>query len=95
MNSGYVMIDFGGLNILSESKVTVSGIVDQVKAALKTGKPIIAGGLKVGTKECAPVSVLVCQDGTTATSYDVFLSIYEIVVDKDNGCTITDLTAST
>lgn len=95
MNSGYVMIDFGGLNILSESKVTKTGIVDQVKAAIKTGKPIIAGGLLNGTKAISPASVLVNQDGTTATSYDVFFSVYKIVVDKDNGCTITDLTAGT
>ena len=94
MNSGYVLLDFDGLNILSESKVTKTGIVDRVKAAIKTGKPIVAVGLKNGTKECNPVSVLVCQDGTTATSYDVFVSVIKIVVDKDNGCTMTDLTSA-
>lgn len=95
MNSGYVMIDFGGLELTSESKVTKTGIADQVKNALATGKPIIAGGLKLNTKACAPVPILACVDGTTATSFDVITSIYSIVIDKDDGCTITDLTAST
>ena len=95
MNSGYVLIDFDGLELTSESKVTKTGISDQVKNALATGKPIIAGGLKLNQKAVSPVTVLACVDATTATSFDVITSIYSIVIDKDDGCTITDLTAST
>ena len=91
MNSGYVLLDFGGLELTSESKVTVTGIVDRVKTVLATKKPIIAGNLKYNAKVCSPVSVVVCQDATTATSYDVIVSLYKIVVDKDNGCTISSL----
>lgn len=95
MNSGYVLIDFGGLELTSESKVTKTGISNQVKNALATGKPIIAGGLKLNQKAVSPINVLACVDATTATSFDVITSIYSIVIDKDDGCTITDLTAST
>lgn len=95
MNSGYVLIDFGGLELTSESKVTKTGISDQVKNALATGKPIIAGGLKLNQKAVSSINVLACVDATTATSFDVITSIYSIVIDKDDGCTITDLTAST
>ena len=95
MNSGYVLIDFGGLELTSESKITKTGISNQVKNALATGKPVIAGGLTLNSKALAPVSVLACIDATTATSFDVITSIYNIVIDKDDGCTITDLTAST
>mgnify|MGYP003296441582 CR=1 FL=1 len=92
MNSGYIIIDFGGLDLTSQSKVTVTGILNQVKAALATGKPIIAGNFEYSDKPCTPVSVMVCQDAATATSYDVFVDTLKIVVDKDDGCTITDLT---
>ena len=91
MISGYVMIDFGGLELTSESKVTISGIADQVTKALATGKPVIAGNLKYNAKSCCPVSALVSVDSTTATSFDVIVSLLKIVVDKDNGCTISSL----
>ena len=71
MNSGYVLIDFGGLELTSESKVTKTGISDQVKNALATGKPIIAGGLKLNQKAVSSINVLACVDATTATSFDV------------------------
>lgn len=91
MNGGYVLLDCGGLELTSVSKVTVTGIVDRVKEAVATKKPIVACNLKYSTKACNPVSVLVCQDATTATSYDVIVSLLKVVVDKDNGCTISSL----
>ena len=41
-NSGYVLVDFTGVNLLAERKVTVNGLYDQCAAAFKTGKPVIA-----------------------------------------------------
>lgn len=94
MNSGYALVDFGGLELTSESKVTKSGINAALKAALTTGKAIVAGGLLVSTNAAAPVAVLAVPDSSTATTINVSFSKYVIAVDVADGCTITDITAS-
>lgn len=94
MNGGYALVDFGGLELTSESKVTKSGINAALKAALATGKAIVAGGLLVSTKDAAPVAVLAVPDSSTATTINVSFSKYVIAVDAADGCTITDITAS-
>lgn len=94
MNSGYALVNFGGLELTSESKVTKAGINAALVAALATGKAIVAGGLLVSTKAAAPVAVLAVPDSTTATTINVSFSKYVIAVDAADGCTITDITAS-
>lgn len=94
MNSGYALIDFGGLELTSESKVTKSGINAALVAALKTGKAIVAGGLLVSTEVAAPVTILAVPDHSTNTTINVSFSKYQIAVDEDDGCTITDITES-
>lgn len=94
MNSGYALVNFGGLELTSESKVTKSGINAALKAALATGKAIVAGGLLVSTKAAAPVAVLAVPDSSTATTINVSFGKYVIAVDVADGCTITDITAS-
>lgn len=95
MNSGYALVNFGGLELTSESKVTKTGINAALKAALATGKTIVAGGLLVSTKAAAPVAVLAVPDSSTTTTINVSFSKYVIAVDVSDGCTITDITAST
>ena len=94
MNSGYALVNFGGLELTSESKVTKSGINAALKAALATGKTIVAGGLLVSTKAAAPVAVLAVPDSSTVTTINVSFAKYVIAVDAADGCTITDITAS-
>ena len=94
MNSGYALVDFGGLELTSESKVTKAGINDALIAALATEKSIVCGGLLVSAKAAAPVAVLAVPDSTTATTINVSFSKYVIAVDAEDGCTITDITAS-
>lgn len=94
MNSGYALVNFGGLELTSESKVTKTGINAALKAALATGKTIVAGGFLVSTKAAAPVAVLAVPDSSTATTINVSFSKYVIAVDASDGCTITDITAS-
>lgn len=58
-NSGYVMVDCGGLNFLSESAQTITGLYKKVKEAYNTGKLVLACNTKWGTTPCSPISVLV------------------------------------
>lgn len=94
MNSGYALVNFGGLELTSESKVTKTGINAALVAALATGKTIVCGGLLVSTKAAAPVAVLAVPDSSTATTINVSFGKYVIAVDAADGCTITDITAS-
>lgn len=94
MNSGYALVNFGGLELTSESKVTKTGINAALVAALATGKAIVAGGLLVSTKAAAPVAVLAVPDSSTTTTINVSFGKYQIAVDAEDGCTITDITAN-
>lgn len=94
MNSGYALVNFGGLELTSESKVTKTGINAALVAALATGKAIVAGGLLVSTKAAAPVAVLAVPDSSTTTTINVSFGKYQIAVDASDGCTITDITAN-
>lgn len=94
MNSGYALVNFGGLELTSQSKVTKTGINAALVAALATGKTIVVGGLLVSTKVAAPVAVLAVPDSSTATTINVSFGKYVIAVDAADGCTITDITAS-
>lgn len=46
MESGYIMIDCKGFDILSESAVTIDGLFDCLTKAMKTGKMVIAHNLE-------------------------------------------------
>jgi len=94
MNSGYALVNFGGLELTSAVSVTKAGVNAALVAALATGKTIVAGGLLVSTKVAAPVAVLAVPDSITATTINVSFGKYQIAVDAADGCTITDITAS-
>lgn len=42
MKGGYVMVDFGGINLGSPSAVTIPGIYARLREAFMSGKPVIA-----------------------------------------------------
>lgn len=94
MNSGYALIDFGGLDLTAESAVTKTGLNAALVKALATGKAIVGGGLKYSTKVCAPAAILVVPDSSTSTTINVYLSKFMIAVTSADSCTVTDLTAS-
>lgn len=94
MNSGYALIDFGGLDLTAESAVTKTGLNAALVKALGTGKTIVGGGLKYSSKACAPAAILVVPDSSTSTTINVYLSKFMIAVTSADSCTVTDLTAS-
>ena len=89
MNGGYIMVDCTGINLLADSKVTVSGMYDKCKKAYESGKPIIAVNCEYGEGvPMTPISVMAIIE---AGVYILTASILQIRVDSDNGVWIVPL----
>lgn len=91
MIGGYAMVDCTGINLLAQSKKTVSGIYAKCTEAFKSGKPIYACNCEYGTGVPAtPIQVMaIIEDGT----YIFTNSILQIRVGSDDGVTIVSLIA--
>lgn len=78
MNGGYFMIDCKGLNLLSETAQTISGLYAQCQTALKMMKPVYANNVKWGSVPMTPISVMVNVDSgkivCTASTLQVWVS---------------------
>lgn len=87
--TGYVVVDCTGINLLSQTKTTVSGIFAKCKAAYETGKPIFACNCVYGSNvPMTPIQVFgIIEDG----NYIFTASILQITVEDDDGVTITSL----
>lgn len=89
MTNGYVLVDCKGLNLLSQTKVTVSGIFDSCTAALATGKPVYAINCVYGTGvPMSPIQVFGIKE---SGNYIFTASILQLTVEDDDGVTIASL----
>lgn len=61
MESGYIMIDCKGFDLLSESAVTIDGLYDRLTEAMKTDKVVIAHNLERDGKKTSPCPVFVIK----------------------------------
>ena len=87
--TGYVVVDCTGINLLAQSKTTVSGIYAKCKAAFDTGKPVFACNCVYGAGvPMTPIQVMgIIEDGT----YVFTASMLQIRVGSDDGVTIVSL----
>ena len=70
MKGGYVLVDCSGLDLLAESTQTISGLYNKVKAAMITGKMIIAENMIWGDDGyISPVHVFAIDMGSTYGIY--------------------------
>ena len=70
MKGGYVLVDCKGLDLTSESTQTISGLYAKVKAAMATGKLIIAENMIWGDDgSISPVHVFAIDMGSTYGIY--------------------------
>lgn len=89
--SGYILFDCEGLDLNDSTKQTIDGIYDRAVEALKTGKQVIATNCVMSDMPCSPCSVIAWDqgnDGIIATGHTL-----RIVIDKDDGVTVTNLVA--
>lgn len=85
-NGGYAMVDCQKMNLLAQSAQTVTGLHEACKAAMRTGKPVLACNCEYGEGEpMMPISVMVKEEGgiIIATA-----SILQIRVDEHDETTI-------
>lgn len=70
MKGGYVLVDCKGLDLTSESTQTITGLYAKVKAAMATGKMIIAENMIWGDDgTISPVHVFAIDMGSTYGIY--------------------------
>lgn len=87
--TGYVVVDCTGIDLLAQSKKTVSGIYAKVKEAYETGKPMFACNCEYGSGvPMTPVPVMAIIE---AGVYIMTCSILQVRVGADDGVTIVSL----
>lgn len=83
MIGGYKLIDCTGLDLLDDSKQSITGIYAKVEEAYKTGKPILACNLEWGDVGImSPVAVMVLPYATG--TYTCTASTLQIWVTDDD-----------
>ena len=91
MKGGYVLVNCGGLDLLSESSQTISGLYNRVKSALATGKMMIAENVIWGTgKPISPIPVFAIDMGSTYGIY-ITASTLQIRVSTADEVTIVNM----
>lgn len=91
MNSGYILVDCGGLELNSASTQSITGLYKRAKAALATGKPVLAENCLMNDDYCSPVSVAAWQEDSTtiiATGH-----VFRVSIESDDDVTVTNLIA--
>lgn len=92
INSGYVLIDAGGLDLSSSSSQTIAGAWTMVQDAVATNKPIVAYNMVYG--EGHPTTPIQCFGWAISTTEFVLVSAtLHIHVKNDNTCIVVDVTA--
>ena len=88
-HSGYITVDFKGLELNSAEAQTISGLFDRAKEAIATGKPAYAVNCKMNGGVTVPISVTAWyEDANTiiATGH-----VLRITIPKNNSVTVTNL----
>ena len=87
--NGYISIDCKGLNLLAEEAQTISGLYNDIQAAIETGKPMYATNLVWGdVSAISPVQVFSVQwDGYVILTS----STLQVIVTTADSVTINNL----
>ncbi len=89
MTGGYIMIDCHGLDLLSESSQTISGLYSDIQTAMRIGKPIYAYNVNWGTLAITPIHVFAIQ--LTSTTVTCTASTLQVVITSDDAVTVNNL----
>ena len=95
MKAGYVLVNASGLDLKSENTQTIAGLYNKCKAAMETGKMIIAENIIWGDDGIiSPIPVFAIDMGST---YGIYLtaSTLQIRVSPSNVVTIVNMAPST
>lgn len=90
-NSGYVLVDCGGLDLNDSTTQSIDGLYNRAKAAIDSGKlPIVTNCVMSGAS-CTPTAVIAWEEGNNiiATGH-----VLRITIEKDDDVTVVNLVAS-
>lgn len=91
---GYVLVDFGGLDLTSESSQIIPGLYKQCQEAISTGKQVLAENCVWGAgKRISPIQVFGIQ--YTSDSIIFTSPTLQVAVGDDNAVTITNMAPAT
>lgn len=94
INSGYVIIDAGGLDLSSSDPQTIAGAWTMVQDAVATRKPIVACNMVYG--EGNPLTPVNCFGWPISSTEFVLVSAtLHIHVKNTNVCTVVDVAPQT
>lgn len=83
MNGGYVMVDCTGIDLGNLG--TVPGLYNQVKNAVKTGKPIVLNGIVNAKQAFTPITAYGGEESSTS----VFLSFFPVTLHISSSDVVT------
>ncbi len=86
MNGGYIMIDWGGVELTSETAQTIAGIYSATKAALETGKMVVVTNCKDSGTALSPFPAII-KAGAEALVCTI--PNYQITITNSNSVTVT------
>lgn len=89
IKGGYAMVDCKGLNLLSQSSQTISGLYDKAMEAVKSDKPIQAYNCDYGAG--VPVTPIPVFAIIEAGVIIFTASILQVRIASDDSVTITSL----
>lgn len=93
MNGGYFLVDVSGLDLTSQTEVTISGIWNKAVKALAQKKPIITHGCVYGTG--VPVSPVTCFGWYISSTEIVIVgATLHIHIKNTDKVTVLDVAAS-
>ena len=93
MESGYIMIDFGGMDLTLESSQTIAGLYARIAESRATGKMIVACNMVWGdTGAASPIPVIVTAPETN--TYVCAASTLQIHVTSADVVTIENMAPS-
>lgn len=84
MNGGYFMVDCGGLVITSQVEQTIAGIYDRCKAAIDSGKVVIATNCVYNSSNATPFPVFAINEAGTLILTTSILQVRVTTGDKVN-----------
>lgn len=90
-NSGYILVDCGGLELNDNTTQSITGLYKRAQAALASGKPVFAVNCLMNDGYCSPVSVAAWQEDSTtiiATGH-----VFRVAIESDDDVTVTNLLA--
>lgn len=94
MKGGYSLVDCGGLDLISETSQSITGLNHRLDKAYKNNKPVYACNCFWGDDHITPIPVMINPSPSTPTSYVCTTSTLQIVVAINDSVTITNMVSS-